>query len=95
MNSNAVAPSEEVERDRQRRIAELIAEEGPDWGDRYGPGSFGCHELLDRTAIVADLIEDRLLAHPSCAADREWYALAERAASVLRDLYQRIGAEHA
>lgn len=94
MGSNAVAPSETAEQDRQRRIAELNAEEGSDWVDRYKPGSFGCHELLDRTSILANAIEEQLLDHPSLVTDREWYALADRAATALQELYQRIGAEH-
>ncbi|WP_169979942.1 hypothetical protein [Tautonia rosea] len=94
MNPHAVAPNEAVEQDRQRRIAELNAEEGSDWVDRYKPGSFGCHELLDRTLILANAIEAQLLDHPSCVTNQEWYALAERAATALQELYQRIGAEH-
>ena len=39
----------EIETDRQGRIDEL-AEQGPEWEARYQPGSFGCHELLDRTS---------------------------------------------
>lgn len=87
-------PVEEVEQDRQQRLAELNAEEGSDWVHRYKPGSFGCHELLDRTAILAEAIEAKLLAHPSCISDREWYTLAERAAAALHELYQQVGAEH-
>ena len=94
MNINAVAPIEEVEQDRLRRIAELDASEGPGWTEQYKAGSFGCHELLDRTAWLAEQIEERLLSHPSCAMDPQWYATAERAASSLRELYQRIGTEH-
>ena len=94
MNLDESIPDERTERERQRRFAELDASEGPGWTEQYKAGSFGCHELLDRTAGLADQIEDRLLSHPSCVMDPEWYAAAERATEALRDLYQRIGAEH-
>jgi hypothetical protein len=70
------------EQDRQRHAEALTAE------------SAGCHELLDRTALVSDLLERHLLSHPACVARPEWYLLAERAAAALRELYQRVGAEH-
>jgi hypothetical protein len=84
----------EVEQERQQRIAELSAEHGADWPKQYKPGSYGCHELLDRTALVADTVEQYLLSHPACVQNRDWYALADQAAAALRELYQRVGAEH-
>jgi hypothetical protein len=84
----------EVEQDRQRQVAELAAESGPDWVDGYQPGSAGCHELLDRTALLADMLERHVLEHPACVARAEWYRLAEQAAAALHELYQQIGAEH-
>ena len=93
MNVKPVDSSGEVEQDRQRRLAELNSE-GPGWIDQNRPGSFGCHELLDRTSMVADLVEERVLSHPACVANRDWDEIAERAASALRGLYQRIEAEH-
>jgi hypothetical protein len=64
------------------------------WEADYRPGSSGCHELLDRTALFADMLEQHLLEHPACLANPEWYLLAEQSAAALRDLYQRIGADH-
>ena len=93
MNAEALnAP--DVEAERQERIEELVTENGPNWSEAYKPGSFGCHELLDRTAIAADAVEQFVLAHPSCVLNAEWYALAEQAAAALRELYQRVGADH-
>ena len=92
-----VAPavnSSEVEQDRQQRMNELAAESGPDWAKQYAPGSFGCHELLDRTSLAADMVEEFVLSHPACVQNAEWFALAEQAAAALRELYQRVGAEH-
>src|SRR5688572_13773353 len=79
---------------RQQRIDELTADHGPDWAEDQQPGSFGCHELLDRTALVMDLAERSLLEHPACIANEDWYRLAEQAVDALNELYQRVGKEH-
>jgi hypothetical protein len=84
----------EVEQDRQRQVGELSAESGENWVEEYRPGSASCHEQLDRTALVADILEQHVLAHPACIARPEWYLLAEQAAAALRELYQQVGAEH-
>lgn len=85
---------EEVERDRLRQVSELAGDSGEGWADEYRPGSAGCHELLDRTALLSDMLERYLLEHPACVANSGWYKLAEQAAAALRELYQQIGAEH-
>lgn len=82
------------EQERQRLAEDLSADQGPDWVEQYKPGAFGCHELLDRTALVADLVEQYILTHPACVQNKDWYALAEQAVVTLRELYQQIGAEH-
>ena len=81
-------------REWQEHLAGVAAEQEPGWETRYGPGSFGCHELLDRVNLLGDLVEGQVLEHPSCALDPEWHQLAVRAVEALRELYQRIGAEH-
>jgi hypothetical protein len=85
---------QEGERDRLRQVSELAAESGEGWADAYRPGSPGCHELLDRTALLSDMLERHLLSHPACVANPEWYHLAERAVAALNELYQQVGAEH-
>jgi hypothetical protein len=87
------APAE-VERDRQRQVSEMAGESGPGWADEYRAGSAGCHELLDRTALLADMLERYLVSHPACVANPAWYLLAEQAAAALHELYQQIGAAH-
>jgi len=82
------------ERERRRRVAELAENNGSDWMAAFAPGSFGCHELLDRTNLVGDLLEEQVLNHPACVANPEWYAHAATAVTILRDLYQHIGASH-
>ena len=88
------AKGQDMERERRQRIEDLIAEHGPQWSEQYKPGSFGCHELLDRTSMVADIVEHYVLSHPSCAQQQDWYALADQAVAALRELYQRIGEKH-
>ena len=83
-----------TERERQQRIDEMIAEHGPEWSEPYKPGSFGCHELLDRTSMAADIVEQYVLSHPAYAQNKDWFALADQAVAALRELYQRVGAEH-
>ncbi len=84
---------EKIEKVRREKVAEF-AEEEKDWAEQYKPGSFGCHELLDRTAMFAAMVEQEIQTHPACVANPEWYLLAEQAGAALRELYQQIGAEH-
>lgn len=81
-------------REWQERLTAIAVEQEPGWEARYAPGSFGCHELLDRVNMLGDLVEGRVLEHPSCALRAEWHHLAAQAVEALRELYQRIGAEH-
>lgn len=60
---------------------------------RFAPGTFGCHEALDRTSYLADAVDD-LASHPAIMLNKEWRDLACEAASLLADLYQKIGAVH-
>jgi hypothetical protein len=92
--NHPVAQSDTTEQDRKHRLSELVAESGSQQLEQYKPGSFGCHELLDRTAVLGDLIESTILSHPACVQNSEWYAIADQAAGLLRELYQRIGADH-
>jgi hypothetical protein len=80
--------------DRQQLIDELRAEHGENWAEGNKPGTFGCHELLDRVSLLTNMLDDVLLTHPALAQNPAWYALAGQAASVLQELYQRVGAEH-
>ena len=84
----------DTEHERQQLLDELAADHGPHWAEQYEPGSFGCHELLDRTALAADIVERYVRTHPACIENREWFALAEQAVAALQELYQRIGAAH-
>lgn len=79
---------------REQYVDDLEAEFGPEWEKTHQPGSVSCHELLDRTALLADNVEKFIVSHPACVRNKEWFALAERAANALHQLYQRVGTEH-
>jgi hypothetical protein len=84
----------DMEQGRQQRLEELHTEHEPQWLDQFRPGSFGCHELLDRTMLAVNFVDEYVRSHPACVQNPEWFALAEQAMSALSELYQRIGAEH-
>lgn len=92
--SSAVNRVSEREHERQQLIAGLVADKGVAWAEEYRPGSFGAHELLDRTALLVDVLEKFVLTHPACVQNEEWYGLADQAFSALFDLYQQVGAAH-
>ena len=93
MNSRG-EPKAEVESLRRELMAEFEAEQGEDWQSLNAPGTYGCHELLDRTYLVSNMVESYVLTHPACVQNPQWFALAQRASDALQDLYQRISAEH-
>ena len=65
------AKAPDLERERQRHIEELIAEHGPQWSEPYKPGSFGCHELLDRPSMAGDIVRTiRSLPSSLCSEPR-------------------------
>ncbi|MCE9532665.1 MAG: hypothetical protein K8T89_16325 [Planctomycetes bacterium] len=81
------------ESERERLAAELTAE-APNWAEANQPGTFGCHELLDRVSMIANMVDSFILEHPACVANPDWFALAEQAVYSLNDLYQQVGAVH-
>lgn len=76
------------------QLSALASELEPGWESQYGPGSFGCHELLDRVHLLGDMVEGQVLNHPACALHPEWYQLACKATETLRELYQVVGERH-
>ena len=85
-----VAVIDEIALERERLTAEL----GLGWEANYAPGSSGCHELLDRLSMLAEMVDRYLVEHPACVAKPEWHLIAENAAASLQELYQLVGAEH-
>ncbi len=86
--------SRDLENQRQQGVQEYESQTAPAALEDFRPGTFGCHELLDRTSLLADQVECAILSHPSCLQNREWYQLASEASAALRELYQRIGSKH-
>jgi hypothetical protein len=84
----------DTNQERQRLMNDMITGHGPQWAEHYKSGSFGCHELLDRTSLVADIVGRHVLSRPACVQDRDWFALAEQAVTALREMYERMGETH-
>jgi len=90
---NAItAAVDEVEAARQEYLEEFKADGEP--AEQAVPGTYGCHELLDRTAMLMTNVERYILEHPACVNNKEWFAMAYQAVDLLNELYQKIGAEH-
>ena len=92
MNAKVREPHE-AEEYRQELLGE-ITREGESQEEQFRPGTFGCHELLDRLSILVGNLEEHILQHPSCVRNPDWFELAHQAVSVLNDLYQQVGASH-
>jgi hypothetical protein len=82
----------EMEATRQEYIDEFKTD--GESGDVCVPGSYSCHELLDRTAMLMNTLDQYVLGHPACVNNKEWFALAYRAVDALNELYQKVGADH-
>jgi hypothetical protein len=79
---------------RERELGCLDVESGDAWRQGHEPGTYGCHELLDRLALVANNLDDWVVSHPACLMNPDWYASAASALDTLWDLYQRVGDAH-
>ena len=84
---------DELERERQQYIDDAKDPED-DWEGMSKPGGYGCHELLDRTALIMKNVEEFIVSHPACLSNKEWFALARQASEALHELYQQVGGEH-
>jgi hypothetical protein len=91
MNDHAT-DLDELEVTRQEYIDEFKADE--ELSDGFAPGSYGCHELLDRTALLMNTLDQYILGHPACFHNKEWFTLAYTAVDALNKLYQQVGADH-
>ncbi len=78
----------------QRAEGRMARPIGPEEAAQHAPGSFGCHEALHMSLVLAELVEARLCDHPAVRLVPEWQVLADRAADALQALYQAIGARH-
>jgi hypothetical protein len=90
--NGSTAEIDEIESARQEYLEEFKADEEP--CEEFVAGSYGCHELLDRTSVLMSNVDEYILGHPACVNNKEWFALAYKAVDLLNELYQKIGAEH-
>lgn len=92
MSENDLIEAERIERLEERK------KDGPggnlDIDERFGPGSFGCHEAMHVTHMLVGLIEDQLCNHSAVLRDPRWFRLASQARDSLSRLHQEIGAAH-
>jgi hypothetical protein len=84
----------ELEEEREALLKELAYNNRDDSITNYKPGTFGCHELLDRTAVLMRFLEDSVVTHPACLQNSRWFRLAREASTALYELYQEVGAAH-
>jgi hypothetical protein len=82
------------ESERQDLLKDFLQEKGQQALEQFSPSTHGCHELLDRTAMVNDLLDRFIVSHPACLQNADWYTLARQAADALHNLYQRVGTVH-
>jgi hypothetical protein len=87
-----VSDTDTTDPERQRLLDEL-AHEWPDARERFGPGSDGMHELLDRAHLASDFFQRHVLDHPACVLSDELRRRADAIADLLADFYQRVGEE--
>lgn len=86
-----------IEAERTQRLEEnrkAWAENNVDLDERFGPGSFGCHEVMHVSNMLAGLVDDQLCQHSAILRDPRWFRLATQARDSLARLYQEIGAVH-
>jgi hypothetical protein len=59
----------------------------------FAPGTFGFHEMLDRSCLVAELFSREIARHPA-ANHPKLAKRIKRLEAKLFDLYQKVGALH-
>jgi hypothetical protein len=78
------------EEERRVRLEQLLEEE-PDTPERFGPGSYGMHELLDRAHLASRFFQEHVLEHPACLLSEELWREASTIVDLMERFYQKIG----
>ena len=65
--------------------------EGETLEARFGPGSFGYHELLDRAALLSANWDSFIASHPATLLDADRYRKAHEIAAAIAEFYQLVG----
>lgn len=55
---------------------------------RFGDGSFGAHELLDRSNLILEMWESYIKEHPTTIINEEAFELAFEIGEKIADFYQ-------
>jgi len=84
---------DQVEQERREDLLDAKAIYG-DLEEKFAPGSFGCHELLDRLSVVTSIWNERIIASPATIIDPEFYKEAREIANAISKLYQKVGTRH-
>lgn len=56
--------------------------------DNFGPGSFGFHELVDRSSVVMDMWAGHVQEHESCQRNPHLKKMADQVMQLMFDFYQ-------
>lgn len=84
---------DEIEKHRQQAL-ELAKEDFPEGvEERFGPGTIGAHEALDRAFMVQSMWEDFVSNHPTIVLNKELFGLAFEISEKLAEFYCRVGSE--
>jgi hypothetical protein len=59
-----------------------------------GPGTFLCHELMDRLTLTQQLFWNLIAGHPSCFMNEEWFTKATVIWSLLSELETEVMEQH-
>lgn len=73
---------------------ELVFDTPESIHNRYKPGSYGCHELVDRIYVLYDTLDSKVLDHPSIDFVEGWRELAQEAFDKLMELYRIVAIKH-
>ena len=84
-----MTPDDEIEEERLDLLAEYDFNEPID--ERFGPGTFGNHELLDRTYLMESSWRQFVLEHPTCFSDPGLFTQAKEIEARIADFYQAVG----
>jgi hypothetical protein len=85
----------DIEDERRRGLADArenhALEEGETLEARFGPGTYGEHELLDRASLMLSNWETFIVEHPATLLDPERYRKACEVAAMMAEFYQWVG----
>ena len=92
-----MSEDDEFEADRIKKLEEnrkAWAKSNVDLDQRFGPGSFGCHEAMHVAEILAGVVERELCNHSAVLRDPYWNKFARRACDNLAQLHFAMDAVH-